>query len=242
MHTDLVPSKDTLQADARSWSEKATGLRITDAASCVNASHLLCSIKGLRAEIQKFWAPHIESACETKRKAELARKALTDERDRMEAPLVDAEGTVKRTLLAWETTQEQIRRDEERRLQAEAQKKAEAITLAAAAAMELEATATGNAEMLQEAQDILDQPIDAPVVSVAKLMPKVQGVTYRDNWKAHETIDVKALAHGVADGVVSEVLITPNMTALNQLARATQGTQPVPGVRFFNDRTIAARG
>jgi acylphosphatase len=96
--------------------------------------------------------------------------------------------------------------------------------------------------MLQEANDILEQPIETPVVSVSRLVPKVQGVTYRDQWKAHPDIDVKALARAVADGVVPATFLTPNLTAINQFARATQGTQPVAGVRWFNDRQIAARG
>jgi hypothetical protein len=40
---------------------------------------------------------------------------------------------------------------------------------------------------------------------------------------------------------VPVTFLIPNMTAINQFARATQGAQPVPGVKFFNDRQIAAR-
>jgi hypothetical protein len=36
--------------------------------------------------------------------------------------------------------------------------------------------------------------------------------------------------------------LQPNLTAINQFARATQGLQPIAGVKFFNDRQIAARG
>jgi ribosome-binding ATPase YchF (GTP1/OBG family) len=235
-------TKDALQIEAGTWAAKAAGLRIVDAESGINASYFLRSIKGLRSEIQQWFAPHVEAAMETKRKAEQARKALVDELDKMEAPLVAAEGQVKRALLVWETEQEQARQAEERRLQAEAQAQAEALTLAAAAALELEATAAGDAEMLQEAQDILSQPIVAPVVSVTSHMPKVQGVTYRDQWKAHPDINLLTLAAAVASGDAPLTFLTPNLTAINQFARATQGTQSVAGVRFFNDRQIAARG
>lgn len=242
MTTALVPSKETLDAEARSWASRAQELTIADRESCLHASQLLRSVKTLRNQVQQWFAPHIEAAMETKRKAEAARKALADERERMEAPLVQAETTLKRSLLAWEQEQETRRIAEERRLQAEAQRQAEAFTLAAAAALEAEAVASGNTEMLQEAHSILEQPIDAPVVSVAKDVPKVQGVMYRDNWKAHPSIDIKALAAAVASGSVPTTFLLPNMTAINQFGRATQGTQPVPGVRWFNDRQIAARG
>jgi hypothetical protein len=241
--TDLsVASKSALEQESVTWAARARGLRIVDAASCVSASQLLRSIKGLRTEIANWFAPHLEAAMETKRKAEAARKGLADEQGRMEAPLLEAEGVVKRALLAWETEQERARRAEEQRLQAEAQREAETVTLAAAAALEREAIATGDLAMRQEAEDILAQPIDAPVVSVASFTPNVQGVTYRDNWKAHPEVDVLTLAAAVVAGQASQAFLTVNMTALNTFAKATKGTHPVAGVRFWNDRQIAARG
>lgn len=242
MSTQLVPSKDALEADSRSWAEKAHGLKVIDRQSCENASFLLRSIKTLRGQVQTWFAPHLDAAMETKRKAEAARKGLADEQARIEAPLVEAETIVKRSLLDYEAKEERARLAEERRLQADAQREAEAVTLAAAAAMELEAKQTGNVEMLAEAIDILEQPIEAPVVVVQKAVPKVQGVTYRDNWKAHPTVNIKALAAAVAAGTVPVTFLSVNMTAINQFARATHGAQPVAGVRFFNDRQIAARG
>jgi len=238
----IVPSKAALDTESRSWAAKARGLAVVDRQSCENASYLLRSIKTLRGQVQAWFEPHMNAAMDTKRKAEAARKGLADEQARMEAPLIDAEGVLKQSLLAWEAKEEQARLAEERRLQAEAQAQAEAVTLAAAAEMEHEAIQTGNAEMLAEAQDILSQPIEAPVVVVAKAVPKVQGVTYRDQWKAHPDIDVKALAGAVAAGTAPVAFISANLTAINQFAKATHGAQPVAGIRFFNDRQIAARG
>lgn len=241
--TNLSPaSKTDLEHESVTWAERARGLRITDAASCVQASHLLRSIKGLRTDIANWFAPHIDAAMETKRKAEAARKALVDEKDRMEAPLVHAEQIVKRTLLDWEQEQERLRQAEEKRLQDAALREAETRTLEAAAALEREAAATGDVGMREEAEAILAQPIDAPVVAVKTFVPKVQGVTYRDQWKAHPDIDVRALAAAVAAGRVPLTFLQPNLTAINQFARATQGAQAVPGVKFYNDRQIAARG
>lgn len=243
MSTELVPSsKESLETESRSWASRARTLRVVDRETCTNASLLLRSVKTLRLQVQQWFAPHIEAAMETKRKAEAARKALADERDRMEAPLIEAETTLKRSLLDWEAQQEELRLAEERRLQAEARQRAEVLTLEAAAALEREAVASGNEDMRQEAEDILSQPIEAPVVSVAKMVPKVQGVTYRDNWKAHPGVDVKALASAVASGAAPIAFLVPNMTAINQFARATQGAQPVAGIRWFNDRQVAARG
>jgi hypothetical protein len=227
--TAIVPTKDALAQESRSWASRARELQIIDRESCINAGTLLRSVKTLRRQVQEWFEPHIEAAMET-------------ERDKMEAPLVEAETVLKRGLLKWEAAQEEARLAEEQRLQAEAKARAEALTLAAAAAMESEAVATGNDELLQEAQDVLEQPIDAPVVSVKTMVPKVDGISYRDNWKAHPEVNVKALAAAVANGTAPVTFLTPNLTAINQFGRAMEGTQPVPGIRWFNDRQIAARG
>ena len=235
------PTKDSLQRDAMRWAAEVRSLTIDNAAGCVQASHLLRSIKGVRADIQRWFAPHVEAAMETKRRAEAARKQLVDEQDRMEAPLVNAEGVVKRALLAWEQQEEQRRREEEARLQAEAQRLAEEQTLAAAAELETAAHATGDAEMLAEAESILAQPIEAPAVVVRSSVPKVQGISYRDNWTVHPDINVRALAAAVASGTAPATFLAPNMTAIRQWARATQGGQTLPGIRVVNDRQIAAK-
>lgn len=235
------PTKDSLQRDAMRWAAEVRSLTIDNAAGCVQASHLLRSIKGVRADIQRWFAPHVEAAMETKRRAEAARKQLVDEQDRMEAPLVNAEGVVKRALLAWEQQEEQRRREEEARLQAEAQRLAEEQTLAAAAELETAAHAAGDAEMLAEAEAILAQPIEAPAVVVWSSVPKVQGISYRDNWTVHPDINVRALAAAVASGAAPATFLVPNMTAIRQWARATQGGQTLPGIRVVNDRQIAAK-
>lgn len=242
MDTTIVPSKESLAVETQSWASRAAGLRITDRETCTNASLLLRSIKTLRSQVAAFWAPHHEAAAEIKRKAEAARKGLADEQARMEAPLIEAERILKAGLLAYEADQERIRLDEERRLQAEAQRRAEVLTLEAAAALEVEAVKTGDVEMLAEARDILDQPIEAPVVSVAKAVPKVQGVTYSDRWEAHPTVNVRELAAAVASGRAPVAFLVPDMVAINAFARATKGAHPVPGVRFWNNRRVSARG
>lgn len=242
MASDLIPAKQALADETQSWAARARGLAVVDRESCTNASLLLRSIKTLRHQVTAFWAPHVEAAMETKRQADAARKALVDERDRMEAPLVEAERVLKGALLAYEVAQEQARLEEEARLQAEAQAHAEAVTVAAAAALERDAIAAGDAAMLQEAQDILAQPVEAPVVQVAATMPKVDGVSYRDNWKAHRDIDVRALALAIGQGTAPAAFLIPDLTAINQFARATKGLQPVPGIRWVNERIVSARG
>ncbi len=242
MNTNIIGrTKDDLATEALAWSNKAIGLHIDSAQSCRQASEFLRSVKGMRSDIVSWFAPHLERAMDTKRAAEASRKALVEEQERLEAPLVAAESSVKRALLAYEDQQERLRIEEQRRLQDEARKQAEVLTLAAAASMELEANASGDVGLLEEAEAILSQPIDAPVVLVASAMPKVQGVVYRDNWRPHPDVDLRVLAEAVAAGIVPLSFVIVNMPALNAFAKATKGTQAVPGVKFYNDRQIAAR-
>ena len=242
MSTDLTTSTQQLQTDAITWTAKAAAIRIHDEATCRDASHLLQSLRGIRQEIAKFFEPHLEAAVETKRRAEAARKGLVDEQGRLGAPLVAAEAIVKRDLLAWETMMRQQAEAEEARLQVLALTEAETRVIAAAAQLEREGRASGDAGMILEAHDLLAQPIETPAVSVASAMPKVRGITYRDHWAAHHTVDVVKLAAAVAAGTVSVNLLQPNMVALNALARSSEGTASVPGVRFVNARQVITQG
>jgi hypothetical protein len=242
MSTDLVPNREKLAlvVEARTWADRVRALAIVDAESCRQAAYLLRSIKGVRADIQKWFAPHVEAAADVKRAATAAHKALTDECDRMQAPLVAGEQTIKAALLAWERDEETRRRETEARLEEAAHRAAEAATVNAAAALERDAD--GDPEMLAEAADLLAQPIEAPAVYVPSTVPHVQGIVYRDAWKAHPDIDVRALAAAVADGSAPVTFLQPNRTAINAWVRATQGHPAIPGIRVFNDRGIAARG
>ena len=196
-------------------------------------------MKFLRTQIHEWFAPHLEAVQETKRTAEVARKGLATEQTKMEAPLIAAEQHLRRMLLAWEASQEEMRRDQERALQVIAQARAETVVLDVAAALETEAARTGDLDQRQEALDLLAQPVEAPAVSVAALTPKIRGITYRDCWKAHPKVDIRVLAAAVGAGTVPVAFLDVNMPALNQYARATHGAGVVPGVRFWNDRQIA---
>src|SRR3990167_2553236 len=104
--TDLALTKESLDTDAQRWAAKVQALQIVDAESCTHAGQLLRSIKAVRANVARWFEPHLTAAAETKRKAEAARKGLADEQARIEAPLVIAEGTIKRMLVEWDTRQE----------------------------------------------------------------------------------------------------------------------------------------
>lgn len=231
--TLVVDNGAAVRDEAASWPARARELQVVDDAACIRASEMLKGIKALRQTIADTFDPHIKRAFD-------AHRALVREKQDAEAPLAEAEAILKRALVAYDDEQERLRRERERELQAQARRDEEARRLNEAAALELEAKATDDVSLLYEAEELITAPIETPVVSVPKATPRVAGVTYRETWKAHPDVDVKALAAAVASGAAPVTLLMANLPALNQIARATKGTQPIPGVRFFAERGVAA--
>jgi hypothetical protein len=137
-------------------------------------------------------------------------------------------------LLSFDQEQERIRRDEQRRLDEEARKKAEDDRIAQAAEMESKGVdaATVNA--------VLDAPITvmAPVVA-APTYERSSQVVYRDNWSA-ECFDLFKLVQAVAKDKSKIGLLQVNTTALNQMAKALKESMAVPGCRAVNNKVVAS--
>jgi hypothetical protein len=205
--------------------EQARAITITDAPSYERACEFLKAIKGLRQEIADVFDSHIKRAFD-------AHRALCAEKRDAEAPLAEAERIVKNGLVAWDRVQEQQREAERRRLEEEARREAEDRRLAEAAAL----AAAGATEM---ADALLDEPVDVPVVAVAPLTPKVNGIAYRETWSAQIT-DLHALVKYIAANPSHLGLLIANQTALNAQARSLKGQLRIPGVKAVCTRDVAA--
>ena len=144
--------------------------------------------------------------------------------DDLIAELDGARKALKQKQIAFDAEQDRIRRAEEARLQAIAQKQAEDEALA----MAEQAEAAGDHEI---AEAIIAAPVAAPVVRVAPTAPKPSRLTAgRSVWSA-EVVDLMALVKAVAAGLQPITLIEPNMTALNGRAREAESALAIPGVR-----------
>lgn len=163
-------------------------------------------------------------------------KAAKQIEDFFRAPIAflgQAEQIIKKKMISYAQEQERIRheaerkrREEEDRLRLEAEAKA------------LEAMEQGDDT---RADEILEQAEMAPPPAVYTPPPaKAQGISQRDNWKA-ELTDMKALARAVADGKAPVTLLQLNSVVAGQMARSLKDAMSYPGVRFYNDPTIAAR-
>ena len=222
----------TPATEALTWPDKAASLVVSDGHSYTLAGELLKAIKALRSRIAETFDPHCKRAFD-------AHRALVKEKADAEAPLQTAERTIKDKLVTYDTEQERLRQVEQRRLQEAARQLEEARRLEEAAAMEREATATGDVALQMEAEALISAPVEAPVVSVAKSTPKVNGISYRLSYKA-EVTNLLALVQYVAAHPEHIGLVQANTTALGQMARAMKLALRIPGVQVIETKDVAA--
>lgn len=118
--------------------------------------------------------------------------------------------------------------EERRRIERNAAKRAERLE------------AKGDAEAADAVRMEAEMEAHAAATTIAEAPAVKTSVSARDNWKA-ELVDIKALAKAVADGRAPATLLCFSSKDGNAYARATKGTVPVDGVRFYNDRVLSSR-
>lgn len=190
---------------------------------------------------------------EAKRRAEQARldEIARQERLKREAEAREAQRIANEKAAAARREAEEKRQAEgkARREAAEAKARGDAEAAAAAARVAQEAAraaakldtkaASITEKGEQKAADIQQSAatVVAPVLQTT--IPKVSGLTTRDNWRA-EVTDLHALVKAVAAGQAPLSLVMANDKVLGQQARSLKEHFVAPGVRVWNDKTKAA--
>lgn len=171
------------------------------------------------------------------------RKAITGPMDKAKKEVMDlfrkplemleqAEGVIKRTMLAYA--------NEQRRLQAEAQRQADEAAAAERKRMEEQAKAaeqTGDAASAIALQSASEMVV-APVVRIEPA--KVSGISTRVIWSAEVTDKLAYLQHVLAHPELIDT-IEISMKPLNQMATALKDKLAIPGVRAVASETMSAR-
>jgi hypothetical protein len=183
--------------------------------------------------VEEWFEPHVQDAHATW-------KRLTERRRNTLAPIQEFEAGCKRLLVAYDTEQERLRQEEQRRLEEEARRQEEARRLEEAAALEAEGIAEGDESKITEAEELIAAPVETPVVSVQKATPQVQGLSFRETWNAKVTDPLKLIQY-VAQHPEFVNLLTPNATALRQMAQSLKGNMKLPGVSAYSSKGVAAR-
>ena len=221
-----------VKAEALDWPGKARALVIVDVPSYNGAADLIKGIKALAKQIDDVCDPNIA-------RWHSGHKAAVAEKAELKAPLTEAEGIIKRGLVAYDAEQEKIRQEEQRRQQEEARKQEEARRLEEAAAMEREAAATGDAQLQADAEALIAAPVYVAPPLVEKTTPKVSGISYRTAYSARVTDKAKLVAF-VAAHPQFLGLVDANMVALNGQARSLKLAMQIPGVVVDEKRDVAA--
>lgn len=196
--------------------EQARAIQVVDAVTYSQAGEILITIKGLRKEIGAAFDPIIKKAHE-------AHKEAKAQKDKAEAPLIEAENIIKPALAAYDREQERLRREEEERQREIARKQEEERKLREAEQAEKE----GRTE---EAQAIIEEPVYVPPVVIERTTPKVQGISMQKVWKFRV----------VNEALVPREYMTPDMVKIGGVARATKGSVQIPGVEIYSEDIVKA--
>ena len=215
------------------WTTPNVALRIVSHDEYVQLAGMLSEVKAFERHVEVWFGPLVQ-------RAHAAWKGLTERKRETLAPAKEWENRVKVALAAWDTEQERIRQEELRRLEALARKREEERRLAEAVALEAEGIAEADEGKIAEAEQMIEEPVETPVVTVAKATPKVEGISYREQWNV-EVVDLFALIRHVAQHPEFTNLLQPNMTALNAQARSLKDHFRIPGIKAFAKKLVAAR-
>lgn len=186
----------------------------------------LLKVKSVRKKINELMDPVIKKAHETHKEAVASKKKLTD-------PLDQAESSFKQSMLAYDREQQRIATE----AQAKARAEAEEIARKERQALEekaLKAIEKGKEEFAEELINRAEN-VQAFVPIVAPETVKVSGITTKTTWKARviDPQQVPAYFNGM------EIRKIDN-SQLDKIARMSNGTMQIPGVEFFEEKSLSA--
>lgn len=203
---------------------KASELAITNNKDFELAGAMLVELKTYAKRVEEYWAEPKKTAYATWKDICAKEKAILD-------PLNQAEGLIKQKMATYQREQEAkeraIREELERRQREEAERLfREAQEKEAAGDMFGADLALAQAELMEQS---------APVAAIQQ--PNAAGVSSRKVWKARIT-DESQVPVEVAGIVIRPV----DLSALNNLAKATKGKAKIAGVEFYEEFIMSARG
>ena len=197
--------------------DQAKALTVSTNEQYEQGEGLLATCKQLETEIHAAFDGIVDKAHQAHKEAVAQRKKYLD-------PIEEGRRILKGKMIAYQDTQERIRREEQARLEQEARKRAEDEQIAIAAQLEKE----GDKET---AEAVLSEPVQVAPVVAQRTAPAASRLSAgRSVWSA-EVTNIMALVKAVAEGKQPITLIQANETALNGMARSLKGSMAIPGVK-----------
>ena len=225
----LVETEE-VESKALSLLDQAKMVKIEDAKSYEVAGFLWNTIGDVMKEVKETFDPIVDAAHKAHQKA-------CDTRSKYFNPLQNSYKELKRLMGVWEKEQDEIRLAEQKRLDDINKKAEEDRLLQKAIEAEAEAKANGLTpeEASQEAEAIINEPVYVPPVVLPKSTPKVQGVVFREIWKA-QIVNLKELIGAVAEGRAPIQALKADEVFLGQQARSLKRALNLPGVKAYSER------
>lgn len=215
-----IPDASQMARESRMAVEESQAIRVIDAPSYALAAERVKGLASLKKHITDWFEPLVKQANQ-------AHKALTGRRAEELKPIEAEEARLKREMSTWSQEQQRRQREEEARLAAEAKQREEAIALQEAAM--LRAQGVSEAEAMAVVEQAIEAP--APIVSLGPAVQKVEGISYRSDWRYQITDP---------DAIPREYL-TIDEKKIAGVVRALKGAARIPGVRVYEDKTPVVR-
>lgn len=227
----VAEKEQEVRGESTELVQQATQIAVTDVPTQEKASELLLTIASMRKKIADTWKPMKEAAHK-------AHKTICEKEKELDAPLAEAEQTLKTRISAFVAEQQRIAKeieDENRRL---AQERADAEAVA-----ESERLALEDAEVLmsegkpEEAEAVLSNPVPvapkyvAPA-PVAPQIAQVKGLTTVEVWK-HRIINV--------DQIPREYMM-PNESMIAAVISRTKGKIKIQGIEAYSETSTRRTG
>lgn len=208
-----------LETDVATRVESSVGLAVTDAQSYALAVGALQGLAGVERRVADFFRPF-------KDLAHKLHKSLCDKEREILAPIARESVRLNQELRGFKAREAQRKRDEEERLAREARERQEAQATRAAA--ELEARGQH-----QQASQVLEQAISmpAPAIVLADAVPKVDGVSYREEWKWRV----------LNEALVPREFLCLDESKIGRYVRAMKKTGSIPGVEIYCEQAPVIR-
>ena len=225
--SDLVVVPPELESRGLSLPDQAAAIVVQDQPSLDRATEVLVAAVDYRRRVYELFS-------EPKRKQFEAHRAICNLETKMLAAAVRTESTLRPKIAGYLAEIERQKREEERRLQEEADERARAENLQAAI------DAEGQGVSQQDVDAILNAPVNTPRVVAAPAAVAPKGISGRETWSA--VVDsIKDLCRAVVDGKVPPQAVSGNMKYLDARARADKGLLAIPGVRAIMEQGVSVR-
>ena len=202
---------------ALSIPEQAKQISIKTVDDYTRAGEIMMTIKAIRKKITDTFKP-------IKQKMDAAKQEVLDQERAADAPLKEAEALLSPQIIAWNREQERLRQEEENRLREEARKQEEERRLQ-------EAILAEQSGQKEEAEAIMETPVQVAPVVVPKSVPKVAGMSIRENWKFKIS----------NEKLIPREYLKVDEVKIGQVVRALKSATNIPGVEVYNEGTVSGR-